>query len=44
MVAAVLTAVFCFLLVSAWVAAGVAAAIDGLLLLWWMARRPEVEE
>jgi len=44
MVAAVLTAVFCFLLVSAWVAAGVAAAIDGILLLWWMARRPEVEE
>jgi cytochrome c oxidase subunit I+III len=44
MVAAVLTAVFCFLLVSAWVAAGVAAAIDGVLLMWWMARRPEVEE
>jgi cytochrome c oxidase subunit I len=44
MVAAVLTAVFCFLLVSAWVAAGVAAALDGILLMWWMARRPEVEE
>jgi cytochrome c oxidase subunit I+III len=44
MVAAVLTAVFCFLLVSAWVAAGVAAAIDGILLLWWMTRRPEMEE
>jgi cytochrome c oxidase subunit I len=44
MVAAAVTAVFCFVLVSAWVAAGVAAAIDGILLLWWMGRRPEVEE